>query len=95
MLARDLLKDLTILLRYPTNKISDKEKKENKEENAEKDNNNILDENGNVSYERVKELGQIPIITFTGSMPTYKGDKKVVTMDFENPLDKSRSFSKV
>ncbi len=57
--------------------------------------NNILDENGKVSYERVKELGQIPIITFTGSMPTYKGDKKIVTMDFENPLDKARSFSKV
>lgn len=57
--------------------------------------NNVLDDKGNISYEQVKALGQIPIITFTGSMPTYKGDKKEVMMDFENPLDKSRSFSNV
>lgn len=57
--------------------------------------NEILDDAGKVSYKKVKALGKIPIITFTGSMPTYKGDKKVVLMDFENPLDPARSFSKV
>lgn len=29
-----------------------------------------------ISYDEVKKLGNIPIITFTGAMPTYKGDKK-------------------
>ena len=57
--------------------------------------NSILDESGNVSYDLVKKLGKIPFITFTGAMPTYKDDKKVVKMDFENPLDPARSFSNV
>lgn len=57
-------------------------------------NNDILDENGNVSYERVKALGQIPIITFTGPMPTYKGDKKKKTtrMKFEDPAHPEMNF---
>ena len=57
-------------------------------------NNDILDENGNVSYERVKALGQIPIVTFTGPMPTYKGDKKKKTtrMKFEDPAHPELNF---
>ena len=56
--------------------------------------NDILDENGNVSYDRLKALGQIPIITFTGQMPTYKGDKKKksVRMKFEDPLHPEMNF---
>lgn len=56
--------------------------------------NDILDENGKISYERVKALGQIPIITFTGVMPTYKGDKKKksVRMKFEDPLHPELNF---
>lgn len=56
--------------------------------------NDILDENGKISYERVKALGQVPIITFTGPMPTYKGDKKKGTtrMKFEDPLHPELNF---
>lgn len=47
--------------------------------------NDIYDEFNNVSYEKVKS--KIPVITFTGKMPTYKGDKKKksVRMKFEYP----------
>lgn len=43
-----------------------------------------------VSYERVAALKQIPIVTFTGPMPTFKGDKKKDTTyitfeDFAHP----------
>ena len=57
-------------------------------------NNDILDENNKVSYDRVKALGQIPIITFTGPMPTYKGDKKKKTtrMKFEDPANPEMNF---
>lgn len=56
--------------------------------------NDILDENGKISYDRVKALGQIPIVTFTGPMPTYKGDKKkkVTRMKFEDPLHPEMNF---
>lgn len=55
--------------------------------------NNIYSKNNEVLYSEVKK--RIPTITFTGKMPTYKGDKKVVTMDFENPFDPARNFSAV
>ena len=56
--------------------------------------NDVLDENGKVSYDRVKALGQLPIITFTGQMPTYKGDKKKksVKMKFEDPNHPELNF---
>ena len=56
--------------------------------------NDVLDENGEISYDRVKALGQIPIITFTGPMPTYKGDKKKKTtrMKFEDPAHPEMNF---
>lgn len=49
--------------------------------------NNLLNELDDLSYEKVKAQGKIPIITFTGPMPTYKGDKKkkLVRMKFEHP----------
>ena len=56
--------------------------------------NDILDENNKISYDRVKALGQLPIITFTGQMPTYKGDKKKksVRMKFEDPAHPELDF---
>lgn len=57
--------------------------------------NDILDEEtGEVSYQRLKDLGQIPIITFTGVMPTFKGDKKKnsVRMKFEDPEHPELNF---
>ena len=60
-------------------------------------NNNILDENGKISYEKVKALGQIPIITFIGKMPEYKGDKqkKSVRMIFEDPVNQALNFDEI
>ena len=55
--------------------------------------NNIYNNDGSLSYSEV--ISRIPTITFTGQMPTYKDDKKVVLMDFINPLDPSRSFKEV
>lgn len=55
--------------------------------------NDIYTSAGLLSYAEVKK--RIPTITFTGQMPTYKGDKRVVMMDFENPFDHSRDFSTV
>ena len=55
--------------------------------------NDIYTSAGLLSYAEVKK--RIPTITFTGQMPTYKGDKRVVMMDFENPFDHSRDFSAV
>lgn len=55
--------------------------------------NNIYLDNDSLSFSAIS--AKIPTITFTGSMPTYKGDKKIVRMDFINPLDPDRSFSKV
>ena len=56
--------------------------------------NDILNDDEDVSYDRVKALGQIPIITFTGAMPTYKGDKKKksVRMKFEDPANPELNF---
>ena len=55
--------------------------------------NNIYSANGLLSYEAVKS--KIPVITFTGTMPKFKGDKRVVLMDFENPFDASKNFKNV
>jgi hypothetical protein len=59
--------------------------------------NDILDDDDNISYDRVKALGQIPIITFTGKMPAYKGDKKKksVRMKFEDPAHPELDFDEL
>ncbi len=61
------------------------------------DNDVLDDETGELSYQRVQELGQIPIVTFTGAMPTFKGDKKKnsVYMSFEDPLHPELNFTDV
>ena len=55
--------------------------------------NDIYNAEGKLDYEKVKT--KIPTITFTGQMPTFKGDKRVVSMDFVNPFDHSKDFSTV
>lgn len=55
--------------------------------------NDIYSANGKLSYEEVKT--KIPVITFTGTMPKFKGDKRIVLMDFENPFDASKNFKNV
>jgi len=55
--------------------------------------NNIYSGSGLLSYEAVKS--KIPVITFTGTMPKFKGDKRIVWMDFENPFDASKNFKNV
>ena len=54
---------------------------------------NQIMKDGKISYERVKALGQIPIITFTGDMPKSKGDKRYdVRMKFEDPANPELNF---
>lgn len=55
--------------------------------------NNIYTSAGLLSYAAVKE--KIPTVTFIGTMPTYKGDKKIVQMDYVNPYDHSKDFANV
>lgn len=55
--------------------------------------NNIYTSAGLLSYSAVKE--KIPTVTFIGKMPTYKGDKKIVQMDYVNPYDHSKDFANV
>ena len=58
--------------------------------------NDIYDENtGLVSYEKVKQ--KLPVITFTGDMPKFKGDKKKnsVRMKFEHPDHPELNFDEL
>lgn len=55
--------------------------------------NLIYADSGDISYDLVKD--KIPTIIFTGKMPTYKGDKRVVKMDFINPHDPTRNFKEI
>ena len=54
-----------------------------------------------ILYKEVKELGQIPIITLTGTLPKFKGDKKkeengdIVKMKFEDPFNPKLNFEHV
>lgn len=52
--------------------------------------NDIYDVDETVSYEKVKE--RIPVATIIGPLPTYKGDKKSVTVKYENLEDESLNF---
>ena len=54
--------------------------------------NNLYNSDNQIDFDKVKAV--IPVVTFTGKMPTYKGDKKTVEMDFIHPTDPDRSFSK-
>lgn len=54
------------------------------------DRNNIIDEYGNVDYNKV--LNYISCMKIIGELPTFKGDKKIVDISFENLQGESKSF---
>lgn len=53
--------------------------------------NNIHDAYGNILYNKL--INQIPIMTITGSLPGSKGDKKTVTIEYENQADETKNFT--
>lgn len=53
--------------------------------------NLIYDDYGNIDYGAVVE--RIPCMIITGDLPGWKGDKKTVSVSFENRQDNSRSFT--
>lgn len=53
--------------------------------------NDIYNERtGLLDYDELKT--KIPVVTFIGKMPTYKGDKRTVRMIYENPFNSSLNF---
>ncbi|RGN33876.1 CotH kinase family protein [Bacteroides oleiciplenus] len=52
--------------------------------------NQIFDSYGDVSYQKVLE--QIPGLTIIGELPTFKGDKKTVTLIYEDQQNPDRSW---
>lgn len=52
--------------------------------------NQIFDAYGDVSYPKVVE--QIPGLTIIGELPTFKGDKKTVTLVYEDRQNPARSW---
>lgn len=54
-------------------------------------NNNIYDEYDNVVYNRILE--QVPIMTITGELPPSKGDKKIVSVSYEDRFNPDNNFT--
>lgn len=55
---------------------------------------NAITLNGKISYNAVRAKAALPIVTFTGKMPSFKGDSQTVKMRFEDPdrgIDKTVS----
>ena len=52
--------------------------------------NDIYDIYGDLSFSELKS--RIPTLTITGDLPTYKGDKKKVTIVYNDPTNSSLSF---
>lgn len=52
--------------------------------------NDIYDDYGNIVFGKI--LNQLPIMTFTGDLPSTKGDKKTITVTYENATDSARNF---
>lgn len=55
------------------------------------ENNNIYDDYNNLSYEAIKP--KIPVMTIVGSLPQSKGDKKNVTIIYEDPFHPDLNFT--
>lgn len=53
--------------------------------------NDIYDSYGKVVYSKI--LNQLPIMVITGDLPTAKGDKKVVSVRYEDVTDPSKNFT--
>ena len=52
--------------------------------------NDIYDAFGNLSFSALKD--KIPVLVITGTLPTYKGDKRKVTVTYTDPLNPSLDF---
>ena len=52
--------------------------------------NDIYDDYGNLSFVSLKE--KIPVLVITGTLPTYKGDKKKVSVTYTDPFNPSLDF---
>ena len=52
--------------------------------------NDIYDTFGNLSFSALKD--KIPVLVITGTLPTYKGDKRKVTVTYTDPLNPSLDF---
>ena len=55
------------------------------------DDNDIYDIYGNLSFNELKD--KICTMTITGDLPTYKGDKRSVSISYIDPFNESLSFS--
>jgi hypothetical protein len=55
------------------------------------DRNNICDAAGEIDFAAL--IRRLPCMTVTGSLPTFKGDKKTVRIDFDHLADPDKSFS--
>ena len=53
--------------------------------------NQVYDSYGNINYIRV--LQQIPCMTLIGDLPAYKGDKKTISVRYENLQEPEKSFT--
>ena len=54
-------------------------------------NNDIYDDYGKLSYEMLKP--KIPVMTIVGALPQSKGDKKTVTIIYEDPFNPDLNFT--
>ena len=54
------------------------------------DDNDIYDAFGKLSYTELKD--KIPVLIVTGDLPTYKGDKKKVSVSYADPFNPSLDF---
>lgn len=52
--------------------------------------NNIYDTFGGLSFSALKD--KIPVLVITGTLPTFKGDKRKVTVTYTDPLNPSLNF---
>lgn len=52
--------------------------------------NNIYDDFGGLSFSSLKD--KIPVLVITGALPTFKGDKRKVTVTYTDPLNPTLNF---
>lgn len=55
--------------------------------------NNIYDNFGNLSFSALKD--KIPVLVITGTLPTFKGDKRNVSISYTDPFNPSLNFEDI
>ena len=55
------------------------------------DHNNIFDQYGNIVIEKLPL--DLPYMIISGNLPTYKGNKLIVSGEYVNPLNPAKSFT--